>query len=185
MHRHAPDSVAPGGEYILGGIADQPDLGAVRQDASPASHADSCTRQAAPGGAHSGKGAIEEKAPQARTGEFPPGNPLQVPRHQGAGDPLPRHSLEQLPHPRTNPAADIRTIVYALRLLLHGPHRGGAHRNALALQHLAENVCVEHAVHRDAFSSSFDAGHGADGIYQSLAMLRSGAPHQRAVDIEK
>jgi hypothetical protein len=36
-----------------------------------------------------------------------------------------------------------------------------------------------------SFGGGFEAGHLTDGIHQRLPVMRSGAAHQRSVDVEK
>jgi hypothetical protein len=57
-------------------------------------------------------------------------------------------------------------------------HSGGDH-------HSGENVGVEHSGDGHAVSRGLDSGGAANRINQGLAMVWTGAPNQRAVDIEE
>jgi hypothetical protein len=52
-------------------------------------------------------------------------------------------------------------------------------------QHLREDIGIEHALHGNAFGGGLDSEHAANGVHQRLAMVRAGAPHQGAIDIEQ
>jgi hypothetical protein len=52
-------------------------------------------------------------------------------------------------------------------------------------QHLGENIAIQHALDRHAFGGRFHAGGAADGVNQSLSMMRTRASQQGSVDIEK
>ena len=58
-------------------------------------------------------------------------------------------------------------------------------RNPCIRQHLGEDIAIQHTLHRNALGSGFDASDAADGIDQSLAMVRTGAAQQSTIDIEK
>ena len=52
-------------------------------------------------------------------------------------------------------------------------------------QHRRHNVRVQHPLHGDAVGGGFQSRHAADAMDQRFAVMRAGAPHQRAVDIEE
>src|SRR5580658_3949160 len=66
----------------------------------------------------------------------------------------------------------------------HGAANGGLGCTSVA-QHAGEDVGVEHAVDGDIVRRGFDACHAADGIDESLAVVRAGAADERAVDVEE
>ena len=60
--------------------------------------------------------------------------------------------------------------------------RGGRARVA---HHARQDVGVEHTLDGDAVSGALQPGHPPDRVDQGFAVMRSGAPHERAVDIEQ
>jgi hypothetical protein len=58
-------------------------------------------------------------------------------------------------------------------------------RNSGIRQHLGENIAIQHALYRHAIRSGFDARNTANGIDQSLTMVRARSAQQSSVDIEK
>ena len=72
-----------------------------------------------------------------------------------------------------------RSIIAGIARLISGGSTPGVQ------QHHRQDVRIQHALHRDALRGGLDAGHVAHGIHQRLAVVRAGAAHQRAVDIEE
>ena len=58
-------------------------------------------------------------------------------------------------------------------------------RNAGVRKHAGENVAIEHALHGYSLRRGFNAGGAANGVDQSLAMMRTRAAQQSSVDIEE
>ena len=54
-----------------------------------------------------------------------------------------------------------------------------------AVAHGGENIAVEHASDRHAVGGGFHMGGSPDRIYQRLAMMRSRAANQRAIDVKQ
>src|SRR5438270_709960 len=77
--------------------------------------------------------------------------------------------------------------IVALRRLQHRGH--GLANLAVAdpgsPHHHANNVRIEHALHRDTFGSRLYPGDPADSIHQGFPVMRTSAPHQRSIDIEQ
>ena len=51
--------------------------------------------------------------------------------------------------------------------------------------HFAEDVGVEHPVHRDSFGGRRQTCYGPHGVYQCLPVVRAAAAQQRTIDIEQ
>ena len=65
----------------------------------------------------------------------------------------------------------------------HG--RKGTAPSAPFRQPLTKGEKVQHALNRNAVSRGFEARDPADAVGQRLAVVRTGAPGERAVDIEE
>jgi len=58
-------------------------------------------------------------------------------------------------------------------------------RNTGVRKHAGENIAIEHALHGNAFGGCFHAGSTANGVDQSLAMMRTRAAQQSSINVEK
>jgi len=51
--------------------------------------------------------------------------------------------------------------------------------------HLAQNVAIQHALHRDAVRGGRPAREVRDGLFEHLPVVGTGPPQERAVDIKQ
>jgi N-carbamoylputrescine amidase len=52
-------------------------------------------------------------------------------------------------------------------------------------QHERQNIGIEHPVNRNSFGGGGGAGHLANRVHQRLPVMRTGPPHQRAIDVKQ
>jgi len=118
-----------------------------------------------------------------------PADAGQIAGDQARRDASPPQLVQQHPRAGANAAPKVGTAAHinALRESHHGRHvlPDARSRNAGVRQHAGENVAIEHALHGDTFRGGFEAGSPANGIDQSLAMMRARAAQQGSIDIEK
>jgi N-carbamoylputrescine amidase len=121
--------------------------------------------------------------------ELTPSDALQVARHQSEQHGVACEAFEHrlyagaMPVPEGGTGAQVKRARGAYDFG-HGGE-GLRPRHARAAQHDRQNVGVEHTLDGDALGGGFEAGDPADGVDERLAVMRPGAAHQRAVDIEQ
>jgi hypothetical protein len=58
-------------------------------------------------------------------------------------------------------------------------------RRSGVFQHDRQDVGVEHSLDGDAVGGGIESGDASHGMHQRLPVVRSGASHQRSVDVEQ
>ncbi len=185
-HRNCPDAVFTRGNHVLGGVADQ---------RNPANWPlvlrlfDRQPREAAARGRHFAERPEAKVMLQARAFQLAPTDAGQIAGYQRQRGSPPAQMIEQVHHARTLLIPQIRhaVLIDILRRLNDRRHQRADSRiiKPTSAHHERENVRIEHSMHRDAIGRGFKTGDLPNGINQRLTMMRSGAAHQRSVDVEK
>ncbi len=138
---------------------------------------------------HLAERAEAEIAAQAGAVQLAPADARQVAGHQSQKDAAASQPFE---HRRYAGAvlvvqgrADAQVVALGRALDVRQRLADLRARRSGGAQHDGEDVRIEHALYGNAVGGGVEAGDAADAIGQRLAMMRAGAPDERAVDIEE
>ena len=174
---------------VVGMIANQRDGTSVRYPTLFASLAHGDAHESGARSGHFGESSVAEVGAESGSLHFFPADAREV-----SGDQTRRHAsapeaIEQHARAGADFFSKVGTAarVERLRVMHHLRHGSGDERarGSGVSEHLGEDVAVEHALERNIFGGRDESGDAMRGVDQHLAMMRTRAAQQRAVDIEK